>query len=129
MGNNRTDDLRCGAATDQFYQSYSKVFTGASCDLPSDAIDQLGETNLRSENLCQLEFRRNLGGVAVAIQTAGRLTGETDGNNFVFNARGETQDTVVAETSETLVQLDDPYLIGFEQGSVLWPAARLQRLI
>ena len=116
LGNNRTDDLRCGAATDQFYQSYSKVFTGASCDLPSDAIDQLGETNLRSENLCQLEFRRNLGGVAVAIQTAGRLTGETDGNNFVFNARGETQDTVVAETSETLVQLDDPYLIGFEQG-------------
>ena len=54
--------------------------------------------------------------MAVAIQTAGRLTGETDGNNFVFNARGETQDTVVAETSETLVQLDDPYLIGFEQG-------------
>jgi len=116
LGNNRTDDLRCGTATDQFYQSYSKVFTGASCDLPSDAIDQLGEANLRSENLCQLEFRRNLGGVAVAIQTAGRLTGETDGNNFVFNARGETQDTVVAETSETLVQLDDPYLIGFEQG-------------
>ena len=31
LGNNRTDDLRCGTATDQFYQSYSKVFTGASC--------------------------------------------------------------------------------------------------
>lgn len=110
-------DLRCGTSSTQFYQGYSRVETGESCALPANAISSLtNEEHLRSTNLCQLEFNRRVGGVAVALQTSGRLTGEAQGNEFVFNSRGATQEVLVAETSETLVQLDDPYLISFEQG-------------
>ena len=117
-GNNRTADLRCNDQDDRFYQAYSKVYTGNACGLPSTAgPDDLTDSALRETNLCQLEFRRSLNGVDVSIQTAGRLIGEAEGNNFSFNSRGSTQTRTVLETTQTLVELDDPYRVSLEQDS------------
>ena len=123
-------DLRCGEDKGPFFDSYSAVSTSSAC-----AIPEVSDLKLRTENLCLLNFNRTPTGVGVVIESAGRLVGQAQGNNFSFSTQGATRAESNAEASSRKLTTEKPYIVSFEQeqffvasGSTYRPRVFLNRV-
>ena len=108
-------DLRCGSEKGPFFDVYSVTESSDSCNEPP-TLENISESNLRSKNLCELEFEIVNNGVSINLTTAGRLTGElVGGNSFEFRNQASLREQTIAISKDALLNNPDNYLISLEQ--------------